>query len=182
MIGRPLAPSNFEAFPERDVLLRSVSVVSAAATTHLLFSATSIPERGPCLPSGALTVDDSSLTTRANVHSGPAAGARYGTAAQLDTGWPKSFNHCGGGGTTESLRRRNRYVRTGRGSSFMGWLRYVRHPLDSSTCIRHKTQYQLVRFLRGNFLTGTLAVWVCLIPPGTVQHPTPPGRDSWLWF
>lgn len=157
---------------QRGVLLRSVSVVSAAVTTYLPFSATSIPERGPCLPSGALTVDDSSLTTRANVHSGLAAGARYGTAAQLDTGSPKSFNHCGSGGTTESLRRRDRHVRTGRGSSFMGRLRYFRHPLDSSTCIRHRIT--IVRLLRGSSPTGTLTVWVCLIPPGTVQHPTPP--------
>ena len=49
-----------------------------------------IPEQGPGLVDGIITVDDASYTTQILTHCGPATSA-FGCVALLDTGSPQSF-------------------------------------------------------------------------------------------
>ena len=46
-----------------------------------------LPEQGPCLVAGVVTMDDSSFTTKIKIHSGPVA-AQLGCVALLDAGSP----------------------------------------------------------------------------------------------
>ena len=50
-----------------------------------------LPENGPCLVDGIITLDDASFTTKIAVHSGANALAPYGCVALLDTGSPQTF-------------------------------------------------------------------------------------------
>ena len=50
-----------------------------------------IPEHGPCLAGGIVTLDDVSFTTEIAIHSGGDAIAPYRCTALLDTGSPQSF-------------------------------------------------------------------------------------------
>ena len=50
-------------------------------------------------------------------------------------------------------------------------------PLTNSASIRLSVQC-----LRRFSPTAALAVWACIVPPGTMQHPIVLGRDSWMRF
>ena len=50
-----------------------------------------LPEHGPCLIGGIITLDDASFTTKIAVHSGANALAPYGWVALPDTGSPQTF-------------------------------------------------------------------------------------------
>ena len=50
-----------------------------------------LPEQGPCLVGGTVTLDDVSLTTKIAIHSGGDAMAPYSCVALLDTGSPQTF-------------------------------------------------------------------------------------------
>ena len=50
-----------------------------------------IPEQGPCLISGIVTMDDAKFTTLLSLHSGVSTTSRFNCRALLDTGSPQSF-------------------------------------------------------------------------------------------
>ena len=50
-----------------------------------------LPEHGPCLFGGIITLDDASFTTKVAVHSGANTLAPCGCVALLDTGSPQTF-------------------------------------------------------------------------------------------
>ena len=50
-----------------------------------------LPEHGPCLIGGIITLDDASFTTKIAVHSGANALVPVGCVALLDTGSPQTF-------------------------------------------------------------------------------------------
>ena len=50
-----------------------------------------LPEHGPCLVGGTVTLDDVSFTTKIAIHSGGDAMAPYSCVALLDTGSPQTF-------------------------------------------------------------------------------------------
>ena len=52
-----------------------------------------IPEQGPDLISGVVTMDDASFTTLLSLHSGVSTTSRFNCRALLDTGSPQSFIH-----------------------------------------------------------------------------------------
>ena len=54
-------------------------------------SSLALPEHGPCLVGGIITLDDASFTTKVAVQSGANALAPYGCVAVLDTGSPQTF-------------------------------------------------------------------------------------------
>ena len=50
-----------------------------------------LPEHGPCLVGGTVTLDDVSFITKIAIHSGGDAMAPYSCVALLDTGSPQTF-------------------------------------------------------------------------------------------
>ena len=54
-----------------------------------------IPEQGPDLIGGVVTMDDATFTTLLSLHSGVSATSRFNCRALLDTGTPQSFIHQG---------------------------------------------------------------------------------------
>ena len=50
-------------------------------------------------------------------------------------------------------------------------------PLLTSTSVRLS-----VHFLHGDIPSAEVAVWACIVPPGTMQHSVLLGRDSWMRF
>jgi len=163
-----LPPPTPDAFPAKHF--------SRVLQTCPLPLAPPIPEHGPCLSSGILTVDDASFTTRARIHSGPHAAVRHTAVALLDTGSPQTFisaeavkqlKDCGAA-TDLCVRHAAPRSWGGFGTSA---------PLTTSASIRLSIQ-----FLRGTSPTAALAVWACIVPPGTMQHPILLGRDSWMRF
>ena len=50
-----------------------------------------LPEHGPCLVGGTITLDDASCTTKVAIHSGAGVLAPFGWVALLDTGSPQTF-------------------------------------------------------------------------------------------
>ena len=52
-----------------------------------------IPEQGPDLIGGVVTMDDATFTTLLSLHSGVSATSRFNCRALLDTGSPQSFIH-----------------------------------------------------------------------------------------
>ena len=158
----------------------SVSVVSTAAPTSRAAPHRPIPEHGPCLTGGVVTVDDSSFTTKVLVHSGPHATTRCDLVALLDTGSPQSFitaaavKHLKTSHSASDACIRHASPRSwgGFGTS---------SPLTTSASIRLSIQ-----FMHSDSTTTTptaaLAVWACIVPAGTMQHPILLGRDSWMRF
>ena len=62
-----------------------------------------IPEQGPDLISGVVTMDDATFTTLLSLHSGVSTTSRFNCRALLDAGSPQSFIH------QESLRSNGRH-------------------------------------------------------------------------
>ena len=54
-----------------------------------------IPDQGPDLMSGVVTMDDATFTTLLSLHSGVSTTSRFNCRALLDTGSPQSFIHQG---------------------------------------------------------------------------------------
>ena len=54
-----------------------------------------IPEQGPDLIGGVVTMDDATFTTLVSLHSGVSTTSRFNCRALLDTGSPQSFIHEG---------------------------------------------------------------------------------------
>ena len=50
-------------------------------------------------------------------------------------------------------------------------------PLLTSTSVRLS-----IHFLHGETPSAELAVWACIVPAGTMQHPVLLGRDSWMLY
>ena len=66
-----------------------LAVASCAAPTPE--DTPSLPEHGPGLVGGTITLDDASFTTKKTVHSGTTASTVFGCVALLDTGSPQTF-------------------------------------------------------------------------------------------
>ena len=88
-LGLLLPPSTPDALPSSHSV--QISAVDGATNLYPATTAPTIPEQGPCLTSGILTVDDASFTTEVLVHSGPTAAIRCKLVALLDTDSPQSF-------------------------------------------------------------------------------------------
>ena len=135
-----------------------------------------LPEHGPCLVDGIITLDDASFTTKIAVHSGGNAVAPYGCLALLETVSP------------QTVIRRNvldRMLSVGAASvscepncAHRSWGGFAQSaPLQSSTSIRLRVQ-----FFRADEPTCSLAVWTCVVPPSVMQHAVRLGRHSWMHF
>ena len=105
-------PAVFMRFPQRrlSALARACPGPPSEFSTRYLFSnapayhspemlavasgvdlSLALPEHGPCLVGGIITLEDDSFTTKIAVHSGANALATFGCVVLLDTGSPQSF-------------------------------------------------------------------------------------------
>ena len=76
----------------------------------------------------------------------------------------------------KTQKRCKEHLQTSRTSPFLGRF-WPTAPLLTSTSVRLSIQ-----FLHGNTPSAQLAVWACIDPHGTMQHPVLLGRDSWMRF
>ena len=135
-----------------------------------------LPEHGPCLVDGIITLDDASFTTKITVHNGANTLAPYGCVALLGTGSPQTFirldvlDRMLSVGAASVACERNCAPRSWGGFGESA-------PPQSSTSIRLSVQ-----FLRADEPTCSLAVWACVVPPWVMRHAVLLGRDSWMRF
>ena len=135
-----------------------------------------MPEQGPDLIGGVVTMDDVTFTTLPSLTSGAFATSQFRCRALLDTGSPQSFIHQGAfeqmvatGAADES------YVRSTPPKSWSGF--------GSGEPLNTNRQARLtVQFYHNNTPSASLAVWIYIVPNKTMRCPLLLGRDSWMRF
>ena len=129
-------------------------------------------EHGPGLPSGIVTVDDASFTTRTKVHSGPSASNCYGLIALPDTGSPQTFISTYAWACMKHSNAASDICE--QHAPLRSWGGFGKStPLLTSTSVRLGIQ-----FLHNSTPSAELVVWACIVPHRTMQHPVLLGRDS----
>ena len=135
-----------------------------------------IPEQGPELISGVVTMDDATFTTLLSLHSGVSTTSRFNCRALLDTGSPQSFIHRGAF---------DQMVATGaadascvRSSTPRTWSGFGSRQLLST----HQQAKATIQFNHNGSPAASLAVWMCIVPNETMRCPLLLSRDSWMRF
>ena len=140
------------------------------------FDALLIPEQGPDLIGGVVTMDDATFTTLLSLHSGVSATSRFNCCALLDTGSPQSFIHQGAfdqrvaSGAADASCVRSTTPRT--------WSGFGSRQLLSTNQQARMT----VQFHHNGTASASLAVWMYIVPNETMRCPLLLGRDSWMRF
>ena len=135
-----------------------------------------IPEQGPDLIGGVVTMDDVTFTTLLSLHSGVSATSRFNCRALLDTGSPQSFIHEGAfdqmiaSGAADASCVRSTTSRT--------WSGFGSRQLLSTNQQARMT----VQFHHNGATSASLAVWMYIVPNETMRCPLLLGRDSWMRF
>ena len=135
-----------------------------------------IPEQGPDLISGVVTMDDATFTTSLSLHSGISTTSRFNCRALLDTGSTQSFIHQGAfdqmvaTGAADASCVRSTTPRT--------WSGFESQQLLST----HRQARMTVQFNHDGTSSASLAVWMYIVPNETMQCPFLLGRDSWMRF
>ena len=135
-----------------------------------------IPEQGPDLIGGIVTMDDATFTTLLSLHSGVSATSRFNCRALLDTGSPQSFIHQGAFdqmvvlGAADASCVRSTTPRT--------WSGFGSRQLLSTNQQARMT----VQFHHNGTASASLAVWMYIVPNETMRCPLLLGRDSWMRF
>ena len=135
-----------------------------------------IPEQGPDLTGGVVTMDDATFTTLLSLHSGVSATSRFTCRALLDTGSPQSFIH---------QRAFDQMVALGaadascvRSTTPRTWSGFGSRQLLSTNQQARMT----VQFHHNSMASASLAVWMYIVPNETMRCPLLLGRDSWMRF
>ena len=140
------------------------------------FDAPLIPEQGPDLIGGVVTMDDATFTTLLSLHSGVSATSRFNCRALLDTGSPQSFIHQGAFdqmvafGAADASCVRSTTPRT--------WSGFGSRQLLSTNQQARMT----VQFHHNGTASASLAVWMYVVPNETMRCPLLLGRYSWMRF
>ena len=135
-----------------------------------------IPEQGPDLIVGVVTMDDATFTTLLSLHSGFSATSRFNCRAFLDTGSPQSCIHQGAfdqmvaSGAADASCVRSTTPRT--------WSGFGSRQLLSTNQQARMT----VQFHHNGATSTSLAVWMYIVPNETMRGPLLLGRDSWMRF
>ena len=169
-VSSPFAPSATHVPSDHDASVWSVSTSDPIDSAKPL-----LPEQGPGLVGGVVTVDHKSYTTQIRAHCGATA-STFGCVALLDTGSPQSFisarawdsMKASGAASAAFEKRTQPRCWGGFGKSA---------PLQTSTMVRLSVQ-----FLRNKCPTASLAVWAYLVDDSVMQHDVLLGRDSWMRF
>ena len=135
-----------------------------------------IPEQGPDLIGGVVTMDDATFTTLLSLYSGVSTTSRFNCRALLDTGSHQSFIHQGafdqmvatGAADASCVRSTTPRTRSGFGS---------RQLLST-----HRQARMTVQFNHNGTPSASLAVWMYIIPNETKRCPLLLGRDSRMCF
>ena len=135
-----------------------------------------LPEQGPDLIDGIVTMDDATLTTLSTLHSGISATSQFDCRALLDTGSPQSFIHQGafdqmvamGAADASCIRSTTPRTWSGFGSQ---------QPLSTNRQARITVQFN-----HKGTTSASLAVWMYIVPNETMRWPLLLGRDSWMRF
>ena len=135
-----------------------------------------IPEQGPGLVSGTVTIDDDTFTTLPSQTSGASAISPFRCHALLDTGSPQSFILQGAfdqmvatGAADES------YVRA---TTPRSWNSFGSQELLST----NRQARMTIQFYHNNTPSASLAVWMHIVSNRTMRCPLLLGRDSWMRF
>ncbi len=170
-VSSPFAPHATHVPSDHDASVWTVSPVDDPTRSVQPL----IPEQGPGLVGGVITVDDKSYTTQIQTHCGSAT-STFGCVALLDTGSPQSFisartwasMKASGAASAAFEKRTQPRCWGGFGKSA---------PLQTSTMVRLSVQ-----FLRKKCPTASLAVWAYLVDDSVMQHDVLLGHDSWMRF
>ena len=135
-----------------------------------------LPEQGPDLLGGIVTMDDATFTTLLTLHSGVSTTSRFDCRALLDTGSPQSFIHQGafdqmvamGAADPSCIRSTTPKTWSGFGSQQL---------LSTNRQAR-----MTVQFHHNGTTSASLAVWMYIVPNETMRCPLLLGRDSWMRF
>ena len=135
-----------------------------------------IPEQGPDLISGVVTMDDATFTTLLSLHSGVSTTSRFNCRVLLDTGTPQSFIH---------RRAFDQMVATGaadascvRSTTPKTWSGFGSQQLLSTNQQARMT----IQFNHNGSPSASLGVWMYIVPNETMRCPLLLGRDSWMRF
>ena len=135
-----------------------------------------IPEQGPDLISGVVTMDDATFTTLLSLHNGVSTASRFNCSALLDTGSPQSFIHQGAfdqmvaTGAADASCVRFTTPRT--------WTGFGSRQLLST----HQQARITIKFNHNGSPSASLAVWMYIVPNETMRCPLLLGRVSWMRF
>ena len=135
-----------------------------------------MPEQGPDLIGGVVSMDDATFTTLLSLSSGVSATSRFNCRALLDTGSPQSFIHQGAfdqmvaTGAADASCVRSTTPRT--------WSGFGSQQLLST----NKQARMTVHFNHNGTTSASLAVWMYIVPNETMRCPLLLGRDSWMRF
>ena len=135
-----------------------------------------IPEQGPHLISGVVTMDKATFTTFLSLHSGVSTTSRFNCRALLDTASPQSFIHQGAF---------DQMVATGAAdASCVGsttprtWSGFGSRQLLST----HRQARITAQFSHNGSPSASLAVWMYIVPNETMRCPLLLSRHSWMRF
>ena len=135
-----------------------------------------IPEQGPDLISGVVTMDDATFTTLLPLHSGVSTTSRFNCRALLDTGSPQTFIHrgafdkMGATGAADASCVRSTTPKT--------WSGFGSQQLLSTNQQARMT----IQLNHNGSPSASLAVWMYIVPNETMRCPLLLGRDSWMRF
>ena len=135
-----------------------------------------IPEQGPDLTGGVVTMNDATFTTLLSLHSGVSATSRFNCRALLDTGSPQSFIHQGAFDQMVALGAAD--ASCVRSTTPRTWSGFVSRQLLST----NRQARMTVQFHHNGTTSASLAVWMYIVPNETMRCPLLLGRDSWMRF
>ena len=135
-----------------------------------------IPEQGPDLIGGIVTIDDATFTTLLSLHSGVSATSRFNCRALLDLGSPQSFIHQGAFDQMVALGAAD--ASCVRSTTPRTWSGFGSRQLLSTNQQARMT----VQFHHNGTASASLAVWMYIVPNETMRCPLLLGRDSWMRF
>ena len=135
-----------------------------------------LPEQGPDLLGGIVTMDDATFTTLLTLHSGVSATSRFDCRALLDTGSPQSFIHQGAFDQMVAMGAANPSCI--RSTTPKTWSGFGSQQLLST----NRPARMTVQFHHNGTTSASLAVWMYIVPNETMRCPLLLGRDSWMRF
>ena len=135
-----------------------------------------LPEQGPDLMSGVVTMDDATYTTLLSLHSGVSTTSRFNWRALLDTGSPRSFipqepfDQMVATGTADASCVQSTTPRT--------WSGFGSRQLLST----HQRARMTIQFNHNGSPSASLAVWMYIVPNEIIRCLLLLGRDGWMRF
>ena len=135
-----------------------------------------LPEQGPDLLGGIVTMDDARFTTLLTLHSGVSTTSRFDCRALLDTGSPQSFIHQGAFDQMAAMGAADPSCI--RSTTPKTWSGFGSQQLLST----NRQARMTVQFHHNGTTSASLAVWMYIVPNETMRCPLLLGRDSWMRF